>query len=201
MGFYLRKRADRFVEAAQQLLEAITSGKKIKSKIAKDIYKECQGDKETMLLKAIELIGNPTSNRELYIVSGAYVILGEKYNDKAIEYLEKYRDAGAYFDQTPQGKIDMYGRTYQQLDSNISSVYICLASAYEKAHRFEEAISACQKGIDLFDGNATYYILLARLKGKRDGKDASKAVINQAKKTVFYEKDMFFKNILDAHRL
>ena len=142
---------------------------------AKDILKQC--DHRTDVLKEIVMLcQNPTTPKELYIISTAYVWLGASYRQCAIECLNKYINAGAYWNGLPSADVNIFGYTENQKDLNIARVYYDLGQCYEKERLFTEAISAYNMASKYSPHFANYTVCVSNIYVKLG--DYSKAINN-----------------------
>lgn len=140
-----------------------------------------------VLKKMIELCPEPKTAKELYIVSTAYVWLGAGYRKEAIEYLLKYIDAGAVWDETPNGFIYLFGYKENQMSSNIAKVYFDLGQCYEKEYLFEEALSAYEKAADYNKYFAYYIVCIANINVKTGNYISALQVLYDAKNSQYYK--------------
>lgn len=131
-------------ELGFQLLMSVWSNffqpdSKYAAKIAQ-IRKELDNKRVPLLIRAAELVGEPTTQKELYTVSHAYLDAGASVRDKAIEYLEQYIAAGACWEKTPIGIQNELGIQRDLRKTEIARVHISLGQLYEAEYRFDDAM-------------------------------------------------------------
>lgn len=166
---------------------------------AKKILSSCK-DRKEVLLKAIELCGeNPTTPKQLYIVSNCYVWLGAKYRVQAIEYLEKYINAGAVWSGTPKDIIKFDGYSVNQFEANKASVYYDLGKAYEGEYEFEKAEQAYLNAEKIEPYFATYSVCVANTYVKRNDLQKALNYLENKKQGNYYKKNINdYKTLLDS---
>lgn len=140
-----------------------------------------------VLKEIIKLCPNPTTAKELYIVSTAYVWLGACFRQEAIEYLLKYISVGATWEGTPKDTVNIFGYDINQKLSCIAKVYYDLGQCYEKEYMFEEALSAYKKASE-YDGHFAYYIVCtANIYVKLGNYEDALKTLYEAKNSEYYK--------------
>ena len=188
MGLFDKLKSTSNEDIALQLFNSQNLGETVNTQ-AQKIIDSCSNRQE-ILLKAIELCGNdPTTPKQLYIVSHCYVWLGAKYRKQAIEYLEKYIAVGAAWDGTPQDTIDMGNYQIDQLKANKASVYNYLGKAYEGEYQFDKAEQAYLNAEKLDPSFATFSVCVANTYIKRNELEKALEYLNSKKQTSYYKQD------------
>lgn len=153
------------VELASQLFETQMLGGYIDKKykyLVNKILKECtpKGDKyperQQVLLRVIELIGEPTTPKERFIVAKAYAWSRANYRQQAIEYLELYLNNALYSEI-----IETYSQnnSYQEgLKNHLSEMYGYLGKAYIGEYNFDKALSVYEYMINRFPDDPHSYM-------------------------------------------
>lgn len=129
--------------------------RKYKHKINK-ILRSCtpKGDKyperQQVLLKVIELIGEPATPKERFLIAKSYAWSRASYRNKAIQYLKLYLDNPLYeeayihnlhnYNDTPE-KSKLY---------HLSEMYGYLGKAYIGEHNFDKALEIYEYIISIF---------------------------------------------------
>lgn len=174
-------------DVALELFSTIGLGtEKELSKKAKSILIRCN-HRTDVLKEMIKLCPDPTTAKQLYIVSTAYVWLGAAYRLEAIKYLLKYIDAGAVWEGTPKDIINIYGYDQSQIDLNISNVYYNLGQCYEKEYMFNEAIEAYRNSNKYNPYFAYNLVLIAGLFVKKDDYMSAFRVLENARLSIYYK--------------
>lgn len=186
----------------------IGGGRELSSR-AKRILSRCS-HRTDVLKEMISLCPNPSSPKELYIVSTAYVWLGASYRKEAIKYLSRYIDAGAFWNGLPSDNINLFGYEENQRDLNVAKTYFDLGQCYEKEYMFDEAIVAYTKAYDHNPYFAYYTTCIANAYVKKGDYDTALNVLYEAKQSKYYREYTYitcdsamhintdFINIIDA---
>lgn len=153
---------------------------------AKRILSRCN-HRTDVLKEMISLCPNPSSPKELYIVSTAYVWLGASYRKEAIEYLNRYIDVGAFWNGLPSDNINIFGYEENQRDLNIANVYYCLGQCYEKEYMFDEAILAYTKARSHNPHFAYYNVCIANVYVKKGSYDDALDILYKTRLTKYYK--------------
>lgn len=137
------------------------------------------------LSSAAALINTPSTTKELYAVSKAYVWAGAKYRKEAIKYLKEYIKAGAYW----EGLSNSYyyepsGINISQADVHRSFVFTDLGDALEGEYEFDEAIEAFQDAINLAPHMIHNYIKQSGVYAKVGKIEEGISVLKRSKKQV-----------------
>lgn len=142
MGLFSDLKKQRNIELSLQISNYYSGGvtnPNYEFKVRRFI-KTHNNSKKDSLLAAISLCGEPTTPKQLYVVSRCFVLAGASYRVQAIEFLHKYIDAGAIWEGTPRSNVTIDGYTINQLDINKASVYCDLGKAYEGEYQFDNAL-------------------------------------------------------------
>lgn len=165
------------------------------SKSAKNILSRCN-HRTDVLKEMINLCPNPTTQKELYIVSTAYVWLGAGYRKQAIEFLTKYINVGAYWEGTPNQFVNLYGFDIDQKKANIAYVYENLGMSYEGEYMFQEAFDAYKKAYELCPYYSIGIVKMANIYVKMNTIDNALKLLKEAKKSQYYKKYIWKDNVL-----
>jgi tetratricopeptide (TPR) repeat protein len=169
-------------------------------------------DREKILLKIIELCGDPQTPKQLYLVAKAYSWLGKKYYEKAIQ------SAGAYlrtsgWDELPNHMKEENGITVNYAAAQRASVLIDLARAEEGLGRLEPALFNFMEAYRLEPYSAMNAIKAGDVVAKLNGKEEALLFLRQQKESAYYPpikytdarntvcRNDLFKQLLDAHIL
>lgn len=153
------------VELASQLFETQMVGgtidRKYQYKVNK-ILKECtpEGEKyperQQVLLKVIELIGEPKTPKERFLVAKAYAWSRANYRQQAIKYLELYLNNELYSEII---KTYSSNWSYQEgLKHHLSEMYGYLGKAYIGEYNFDKALSIYEYMINKFPDDPPSYM-------------------------------------------
>ena len=151
-------------ELAYQLFETQMLGgnvnKKYKYSVNK-VLKECtpKGDlypeRQQVLLKIIDLIGDPKTPKERFIVAKTYAWSRAEYRNDAIQYLELYLNNPLY-------KEAYINNVYDTPEKNklhhLSEMYGYLGKAYIGEYDFDKALSTYEYMINIFPENPSAYM-------------------------------------------
>lgn len=89
-------------------------------------------DRQAVLLKIIQLIGEPSTPQERYIVAKAYAWSRVKYRDKAIYYLNLYLANNIYEGAYIHKHHNFYNTLEDEKKYHLSEMYNLLGTAYER---------------------------------------------------------------------
>lgn len=135
------------------------------------------------LSSAAALIENPTTIKELYAVSKAYVWAGAKYRKDAIKYLQMYINLGGYWDGLSSSfYLIPDGSSVPQRNVHRSFVFTDLGDALEGEYAFHEAIEAYQQAIQLTPYMVHNYIKLADVYVKIGKIEEGISILKRSKK-------------------
>lgn len=148
------------------------------------LVKENQGNRIATLKAAAQTIADPTSPKELYAVSKAYVWAGASCRKEAIEALTRYIKVGAYYDGLPSGDIHIDGKVVSQKNANIAAVYSDLGQAYEGEYQYEDALAAYNKASEIMPFWASNYVKAAGVLSKLNRIDESISLLKKARPKV-----------------
>lgn len=151
-------------ELAYQLFETQMLGgnvnKKYKYSVNK-VLKECtpKGDlypeRQQVLLKIIDLIGDPKTPKERFIVAKTYAWSRAEYRNDAIQYLELYLNNPLY-------KEAYINNVYDTPEKNklhhLSEMYGYLGKAYIGEYDFDKSLSTYEHMINIFPENPSAYM-------------------------------------------
>jgi tetratricopeptide (TPR) repeat protein len=154
-------------ELAYQLFENQMLGgdvdKKYRYSVNK-ILKECtpKGDtypeRQQVLLKIIELIGDPTTPKQRFIVAKAYAWSRAGYRDKAIYYLKLYLNNPLYKEAYIHIKFNVDDTPEKSKLHHLSEMYGYLGKAYMGEYDFDNALSVYEYMIGKFPEDPPAYM-------------------------------------------
>lgn len=143
------------VNLAEQLFNNQILGGSIdsiyKSQVIK-ILKQCtpenkkNPEKQQVLLKIIELIGEPKTPKERFLIAKAYAWSRVQYREQAIYYLELYLNNELWDNAPAQSKLH-----------HLNEMYGYLAKAYIGTYNFDKALGIYEYLITIFPQNPTAY--------------------------------------------
>lgn len=171
------------VELAEQLFSTLELGGKIDPKYQSkinSILSQCKS-REEILMKVVDLCGDPTTLKRLYIISKAYVWAGAKYRNQAIKYLEMYIEKGGLDNANRIGK---------------SLIYLDLGKAYEGEYKFDMALACYKKAISHNYGTPEL-CFIAKLYTKMNMLDKGIELLSNAQKRKIYSSDESFREVVD----
>jgi tetratricopeptide (TPR) repeat protein len=167
-------------------------------------------NKEKLLLKIIELCGNSSEPRELYLCEKAYSWLGKKYCRQTIQYAKRYLESAGWDalsgrTEKNEGIVIDYG------DARRAGVFIDLAKALEETGNLEEAYSNYLHAYDLEPYNAMVVIKAAEVLLRSRGREEALNFLFQQRHSLYYDpikyrdsagkihRNEVFKDLLEAH--
>ena len=169
-------------------------------------------DREKLLLKVIELCGNPETPKQLYLTARAYSWLGKKYYDQTIQYAGEYLHTEGWNELPSRTKLED-GITINYAAAQRASVLIDLARAQEGVNRLEAALFNFMEAYRLEPYSAMDAIKAADVITKLHGKEEALMFLIQQKQSHYYSPVKYtdtlgnirhndvFKQLLDAHIL
>lgn len=198
-------------ELALQLFETQMLGgdvdKKYKNQINK-LLKNCTpiGEKyperQQVLLKIIELIGEPKTPKERFIVAKAYAWSRATYRKEAIKYINLYLDNCLYEDEYKYCHHDICGRTpslQEEKNIHVADMLSYLGKAYEGEYEFEKALDCYKKENELIYFWAHSYAHLVNIYTKMNMLDKALDICKQAKKTTYYKTTRYKNEFLGEY--
>lgn len=109
-------------------------------------------NREKILLRVIELANGSESSENMYIIAMAYSWSKAKYNDKAIEYLNKYLSNGIC-EKAISYEISKEFTDEQRSCLHLSNIYHELGDKYVVAYDYDNALTCFNKMLD-YDAKA-----------------------------------------------
>lgn len=220
MGFFsdLFKTNIDNTELALQLFETQIVGshtdKKYKYQVDK-ILKECTPtgkkypERQQVLLKVIDLIGEPKNPKERFIIAKAYALSRVEYREKAIYYLELYlnnelwKDSYVHIIHNHQDTPEI-SKLY-----HLNEMYTYLAKAYEGLYNFDKSLKCYEYLIEIFPEHPSAYRGKATILIKQNNLSICYDWLKTIKKSEYYKvyyrptvlgtklKDSWFKDTID----
>jgi hypothetical protein len=169
-------------------------------------------DREKLLLKVIELCGNPQTPKQLYLTAKVYSWLGKKYYDQTIQYAGEYLHTEGWNELPNHAKIEN-GIMINYAAAQRASVLIDLAKAQEGTGHFEAALFNFMEAYRLEPYSAMDAIKAADVIAKLHGREEALMFLRQQKLSHYYgpvkytdtignvHRNDVFKQLLDAHIL
>lgn len=154
-------------------------------KEAGQIWKSTE-NREQLLLKIIELCGEPVEPRELYLCEKAYSWLGKNYCRQTIRFAKRYLESGGW--DALSGRVELVeGIEVDYGDSRRASVLVDLAKAQTESGRFREAYSNYLQAYDLIPYNAMIAIKAAEVLSRLRGQEEAMNFLLQQRSSPYYE--------------
>lgn len=150
------------------------------------IKKELDYQRIPILIRAAELVGDPTTPKDLYTISHAYLDAGASVRDKAIDYLERYITAGACWEGTPVGIQNEMGVQRNLRNTEIAHVHISLGQLYEAEYRFDDAMEQYRIASDLCPYDAAGVIGMSNIYIKRGDYEGGIRMFKNVQKSKYY---------------
>lgn len=169
-------------------------------------------DREAILLKIVELCGEPTTPKQLYLIEKAYSWLGKKYYNKVIQYAGEYLHTEGW-SELPSRTKEENGISIHYAAVQRASVLIDLAKAQEEAGKLESALFNFMEAYQLEPYSAMDAIKAADVIAKLHGREEALLFLVQQKKSKYYDSIKYtdsqgtvrhnnvFRELLDAHIL
>lgn len=184
-------------------LGSLSPDDKYAAKVSR-IKKELNNERIPIFIRAAELIGEPTTAKELYTVAHAYLSAGASVRDKAILYMEQYITAGACWEETPSGIQNDRGIRRDLRNTAISYEHISLGKLYEAEYRFDDAMEQYQIANQLCPYDAAGIVNMSSIYCKRGDYEGGIQMFTSVLKSKYYrvyihhgEKNCDFVEIVD----
>lgn len=155
------------VELAFQLFKTQVLNSSIDSKYQHQInkiLKKCTPknskypERQQVLLKVIELIGEPKNSKERFLIAKSYAWSRALYRDKAIYYLELYLNNSLY----EEAYIHCFRHFNDTIEKNklyhLSEMYGYLGKAYIGKYNFDKALQIYEYMISIFPESPVSYM-------------------------------------------
>lgn len=220
MGFFkeLLSNNKNDVDLAEQLLNTQIIGENIDEKYffqVNQILKACTPldkkypEKQKVLLKVIDLIGEPKTPKERYLVAKAYAWSRTQYKDQAIHYLELYLNNTLYDEAYKHIHHDYNSSLETEKNYHLNEMYGYLAKAYECKYEFDKCLQIYEYLISIFPEHPIAYIGKANILKKQNKLQDCYNWLTSLRKTKYYKvnykttisgtkiKDDWFKNTID----
>lgn len=176
-------------ELGYQLLISMSAPLLVDSKYAfmvNKIKKELHDKRIPILIRAAELVGEPTTQKELYTISHAYLDAGASVRDKAIDYLEQYIAAGGYWEETPTGTQNDCGVRRDLRNTAIAGCHISLGKLYEAEYRFDDAMEQFRIAAELCPYDADGIVCMSNIFVKKGGYEGGISMFKDVLKSKYY---------------
>lgn len=145
-------------------------------------------DRQDIFLKAIDLIGEPNTPKEKYIVAEAYLWSRYPFKLKGIEYGNKYI-SGELWKQNYEGYIvpkNAEDTLQNKKNIEISHFLHEIGLIYESEYRLEDALENYTEEIKLVPFWAIGYIDTVKVLIKLNRSDEALELLNSARKSKYY---------------
>lgn len=206
------KSNDDLAAALFYLLGESVPHKRAMEEQAKQLQQTIGDDRESLLLKVIELCGEPTTPKQLYLVVKAYSWLGKKYYEQIVRY------AGQYLKTVGWSELPQNVRVENGIKMNCkalhrASILMDLARAQEGLGHLDSALTNFMEAYRITPYSAMNAIKVADVLVKLNGKEEALFFLNQQKKSKYYDRVKYvdlqgrrqrnelFRQLLDAHIL
>ncbi len=160
-------------ELAYQLLQTIPFDEIPESPYKYKVMQMVQElpNQEDRLLTVLELAFGTSTPKRRYVTAIAFSMLGNRYTQKAIYYLEEYINNELC--------LDCYKDSSREI--HLAEMYECLGNAYKDSNNFNDALWAYSESIKLSSCDAALYVNMVDILIKINKSDVAKKVIAQAK--------------------
>jgi tetratricopeptide (TPR) repeat protein len=143
-------------------------------------------NREQLLLKIIELCGDPTEPMELYLCEKAYSWLGKNYCRQTIQFAKLYLESDGW--DALSGKTEMVeGIQVDHGDSRRAGVLVDLAKAQEELGALRESYSNYLQAYELVPYNAMIVIKAAEVLFRFRGRTEALNFLLQQRSSPYYE--------------
>lgn len=163
------------------------------SRAVQKFYKQNGENRIQTLAAAARLIEAPSTQKEWYAVSTAYVWAGAKYRRQAINALEGFLRVGGYWGEDVNKTGSRSDKFVSVKEAAIADTYTNLGMAYEGEYQFGEAISAYEQAIKHWYSAPHNYVKLSIAHTKNNDIDAAISVLINAYQ---YMRDEIDKNVI-----
>ena len=197
-------------ELALQLFDTLNLGydidRKYKNKINKILnsLKDSTGylDRQLLLNKIIELVGEPKTPKQRFIIAKSYAYSKVAYRKEAIKYLTLYLTNPLYEDEYKYHHHDIYGKTTnleEEKNIHIADMLQYLGKAYEGEYEFEKALICYQKEKDLIYFWPHSYCNLVKIYTKMNNLEEALKICKEAKKSIYYKNTRYKSELLEEY--
>ncbi len=183
-------------ELAEQLFNTQILGgtinKKYQFKVSK-ILKECTPPKkqyperQQVLLKVIELIGEPQTPKERFLIAKAYAWSRVQYRDQAIYYLELYLSNPLWEETYLHIRHNINNTIETEKNYHLNEMFSYLAKAYEGKYDFDKALQIYEYLISIFPEHPSAYRGKANILIKQNKLDECLLWVKSLKKLQYYK--------------
>lgn len=198
------------IELALQLFNTLSLGYDIDAKYKQEINKILNSlkdetgyiDRQLLLNKIIELVGEPQNSKQRFIIAKAYAWSKAAYRKEAIKYLELYLSNELYEDEYKYCHHDVYGRTpsiEEEKNIHIADMLQYLGKSYEGEYEFEKALTCYQKVKDLTYFWPHTYCNLVKIYTKMNKLSEALKICKEAKKSIYYKKTRYKDELLEEY--
>lgn len=171
--FQSQNAATNNVELAYQLLQTIPFDEIQEGPYKYKVMQMVQElpNQEDRLLTILELAFGTSTPKRRYVTAMAFLMLGSRYAQKAIYYLEEYINNELC--------SDCYKDSSKEL--HLAEMYECLGNSYEDINNLNDALWAYSESIKLNSCDAVLYVNMINILIKINKPNVAKQVIAQAK--------------------
>ena len=156
-------------------------------------------DRQTLLLRIIDLVNEPKTPEQRYLLAMAYSWSHTEYRLKAIEYLNIYLSNEIYegaFDRIwiPNDNDNPLSWV-SPINQHLSTMYCALGDAYLGENLYEEALHAYQKANEFAPSYASTYCSIAKVYVHMNELQKALSVFEDAKNTPYYSRRQWYDKI------
>ena len=156
-------------------------------------------DRQDIFLKAIDLIGEPQTEKEKYIVAEAYLWSRAPFKLKGIEYGKKYLESELWEERYLYCMLPNNVENTLTNKKNVERAHFLheIGIIYESEYRFKEALECYEKEIECTPFFQSGYIGASKVLVKLDKKEEALELLLSTKKSKYYKHD--FKIVIEEN--
>lgn len=190
MGIFNLKKAINNEELAYEVLNFDENGQyayEVK-KILKELTEQGQKypDRQDVFLKAIDIIGEPQTPKEKYIVAKAYLLSRYPFKLKGIEYGNKYINSELWNYEYINVPKNTDNTIANKKNIEISHFLHEIGIIYESEYKLEEALKCYEKEIELTPFYQFGYIDKSKVLVKLDRKEEALELLKETRNSKYY---------------
>lgn len=181
------------IELAEELFNTLSVGGSTSPKYERAIkkieneYKDETGypDRQKILLKVIELAGEPITPKQRYLLAIAYAWSRANYREKAIYYLELYLNNEICDEICKRYSSD--GNYEEGKKKHLIEMYNFLAKAYISEYDFNKGLEISEKMIEIYPQNPMGYFTKTEALTKQNELNKCQEWLIEVKKSKYYK--------------
>lgn len=171
--------------------------------------KEKYPEKQQVLLKCINLIGEPKTPKERYLVAISYAWSRTQYREFAIKYLNLYLNNNLYVEIYSHRNYKINGKSTLEENKkhHLVEMYNYLGKSYIGIYDFENALNSYEKAINIMPQNPVGYFGKTEVLVKQNKLQECQYWLLECQKSPYYKldknklitdpKNWFYKSIND----